>query len=180
MAERYTLARPYAKAVCELAEAQGASGFAAWSDALAALSAIVRDDAFQAVMHNPRVDRVTLVDAIIAVGDADMGDEARNLVRLLGENDRLSLAPEIAELFEAERSAMEDRLEVEVTSATELTQAQQQALGKALEKRFGRTITMHFAQDDSIIGGAVIRADDVVIDGSLTSQLARMRRSLAH
>ncbi len=180
MAERYTLARPYAQAVYELAEAQGADGLARWSDALAAMAAIVRDAAVTPLMHNPRVSDAVLADAIIATGGSDFDAMAQNFVRLLLNNDRLALAPEIAELFETRRAAAENRLDVEVTSAVALSEDQRGALGKALEQRFGRTVSMRFAQDASMIGGAVIRAADVVIDGSLTAQLERMRRSLAH
>ncbi|KEZ77819.1 F0F1 ATP synthase subunit delta [Salinisphaera hydrothermalis] len=180
MAERYTLARPYAEAVFELAQASGSDGLSQWSDALAALSAIVANESVAALMNNPRVSDGVLADAIIETGASDFSEQARNFVRLLIDNNRLSLAPEIAELFEIERAAAEDRLDVEVTSAVELSDAQQKALGEALEKRFDRKVAMTFAQDDSVIGGAVIRAGDLVIDGSLTAQLARMRQSLAH
>ncbi|WP_423822435.1 F0F1 ATP synthase subunit delta [Salinisphaera sp. SPP-AMP-43] len=180
MADRYTLARPYAEAVFEMAEASAGDGLSQWSDALAGLSAIVTDDTVAALMNNPRVSDDTLAEAIIEIGSADFGEGARNLVRLLIDNDRLSLAPEIAELFEIERAAAEDRLDVEVSSAVELSEAQRKALGEALEKRFDRKVSMSFEQDESVIGGAVIRAGDVVIDGSLTAQLERMRQSLAH
>ncbi|HET7313563.1 F0F1 ATP synthase subunit delta [Salinisphaera sp.] len=180
MAERYTLARPYAEAVFELAQASGGEGMSQWSDALAALAAIVRDSTVAALISNPRVSDEVLADAIIGTGASDFGDQARNVVRLLIDNGRLSLAPEIAELFEIERAAAEDRLDVEVTSAVALSEGQRNALGDALEKHFERKISMTFANDESVIGGAVIRAGDLVIDGSLTAQLARMRQSLAH
>ncbi|MGN8157829.1 F0F1 ATP synthase subunit delta [Salinisphaera sp. RV14] len=180
MAERYTLARPYAEAVYELAQASGGDGLSQWSDALAALSAIVANESVAALMNNPRVSETVLAEAIIETGAADFGAQARNFVRLLIDNNRLSLAPEIAELFETERAAAEDRLDVEIISAVALSEGQRTAFGQALEKHFNRRISMTFAEDDSVIGGAVIRAGDLVIDGSLTAQLARMRQSLAH
>lgn len=180
MAERYTLARPYAEAVFDLAQAGSGESLSQWSDALAALSAIVTNESVAALLNNPRVSDAVLADAIIETGASDFTDQARNFVRLLIDNNRLSLAPEIAELFEIERASAEDRLDVEVTSAAELSEDQRKALGEALEKRFDRRISMTFAQDDSVIGGAVIRAGDLVIDGSVTAQLARMRQSLAH
>ncbi len=181
MAERYTLARPYAEAAFELAQASGGDALSQWSDALAALSAIVADESVSKLMNNPRVSDKVLADAIIETGSSDFfSAETRNFVRLLIDNGRLSLAPEIAGLFETERAAAEDRLDIEVTSAVELSEAQREAFGQALEKRFDRKVSMSFAQDDSVIGGVVIRAGDLVIDGSLTAQLARMRQSLAH
>lgn len=176
MAEIYTLARPYAEAVFELAE--GNDGFASWSTALAALSAVVSNDDVSALMTNPKIDDATLADAIIGVADADLHEQARNLVRVLADNGRLALAPAIAELFEANLAERENRVDVDVRSADDLSDAQQAALAEVLEKRLSRKVRLSFERDESVIGGAVIRAGDLVIDGSLSAQLERMRQSL--
>lgn len=174
----YTLARPYAEAVFELAEDD--SQRQQWSQALEALAAIVVNDDVAAVMASPAVGDAELAEAIIAIGSGDFERPQENFVRLLIENERLALAPAIAELYETRRAQAEQRLEVEVTSAKALTKKQQAALHSALSKKFSREVSLSFARDDSIIGGLVIRAGDLVIDGSLTAQLARMRQRLAH
>ena len=178
-ADIYTLARPYAEAVFDIAGDDEARS--QWSNALAALAAIVDNDDVAAVMASPMVSDAALADAIVGLGGADFSEQQGNFVRLLIENDRLvaAPAPAIAELFEARRAAAENRLDVEVTSAKSLTKKQQGALTKALETRFSRDVSLSFVEDDSIIGGLVIRAGDLVIDGSLTAQLARMRQRLA-
>ena len=176
-ADIYTLARPYAEAVFDIAGDDEARS--QWSNALAALAAIVDNDDVAAVMASPMVSDAALADAIVGLGGADFSEQQGNFVRLLIENDRLVAAPAIAELFEARREAAENRLDVEVTSAKSLTKKQQGALTKALETRFSRDVSLSFVEDDSIIGGLVIRAGDLVIDGSLTAQLARMRQRLA-
>lgn len=176
MAEIYTLARPYAEAVFSLAEAD--EGFASWSTALAALSAIVSNDDVASLMTNPAIDDATLADAIIGVAGDDLHEPARNLVRVLADNGRFALAPAIAELFEANRAERENRVDVDVRAATELSEAQQTALTEALEKRLSRKVRLSFERDESVIGGVVIRAGDLVIDGSLSAQLERMRQSL--
>lgn len=176
MAEIYTLARPYAEAVFSLAEA--GDSFASWSTALAALSAIVGNDDVSALMTNPAIDDATLADAIIGVAGEDLHEPARNLVRVLADNGRLVLAPAIAELFEASLAERENRVDVDVRAATELSEAQQGALAEALEKRLSRRVRLSFERDESVIGGVVIRAGDLVIDGSLSAQLERMRQSL--
>tara|TARA_B100000678_G_scaffold27812_1_gene20645 strand:- start:696 stop:1235 length:540 start_codon:yes stop_codon:yes gene_type:complete len=176
-ADIYTLARPYAEAVFDIAGDDEARS--QWSNALAALAAIVDNDDVAAVMASPMVSDAALADAIVGLGGADFSEQQGNFVRLLIENDRLVAAPAIAELFEARRAAAENRLDVEVTSAKSLTKKQQGALTKALETRFSRDVSLSFVEDDSIIGGLVIRAGDLVIDGSLTAQLARMRQRLA-
>jgi len=178
MAETQTLARPYAQAVFELAESNDA--LTEWSDALGALAAIVSNDDVAALMGNPEVDDTRLVDAIIEIARDDLNADAANLVRLLAENSRLSLAPAIAEQFEARRAAAENRVDVNVVSAAPLSDEQQADLVKSLEKRLARSVRLTYEQDESVIGGAVIRAGDLVIDGSLRAQLERMRQSLAH
>lgn len=178
MAETQTLARPYADAVFELAEANGT--LAEWTDALAALAAIVANEDVAALMGNPEVDETRLTDAIIAVAGSDLNTGAANLVRLLAENSRLPLAPQIAEQFEALRAEAENRVDVSVVSAVAFSDAQQQSLAQSLEQRLERSVRLTFTQDQDMIGGAIIKAGDLVIDGSLRAQLERMRQTLAH
>lgn len=178
MAETQTLARPYAEAVFELAEAK--SELDTWSTALAALAAIVSNEDVAAIMDNPAIADSTMADAIIGVAGDDLNAGATNLVRLLVENDRLRLAPAIAELFEQRKADAENRVDVQVTSAAEFSEEQRAALAKSLEKRLSRSVRLSFEQDENVIGGAVIRAGDLVIDGSLRAQLERMRSVLAH
>ena len=178
MAEIQTLARPYAEAVFEIAQAGGTLD--AWSNALAALSAVVRNPDVAAVLDNPEIDDRVLADAIIGIADDDLNDGARNLVRLLVENSRLRLVPDIADQFESLKAEAENRVDVSVTSAVEFLEDQQAALAQSLEQRLARTVRLSFERDESVIGGAVIRAGDLIIDGSLRAQLERMRQSLAH
>ncbi|MDA3922098.1 MAG: F0F1 ATP synthase subunit delta [Salinisphaera sp.] len=178
MAEIYTLARPYAEAVFQLAEDSG--DFASWSDALAALSAVVSNEDVAALMSNPAIDDATLADAIIDIASDDIHDRARNLVRVLADNGRLVLAPAVAQLYEANLAERENRVDVHVCSAADLSDTQQSALTEAIEKRLSRKVQLSFERDESVIGGAVIRAGDLVIDGSLSAQLERMRQSLTH
>lgn len=177
MAEIQTLARPYAEAVFELAQANGELD--AWSQALGALAAIVANDDVARLEENPEVARSTLAEAVIAIGGSDFNKGCEHLVHLLLENGRLAVAPAIAALYEALKSDAEKRVDVTVTSAAEFSDDQRSALAESLKKRFDREVKLTFEQDDSLIGGAVIRAGDLVIDGSLRAQLERMRQSLA-
>ena len=177
MAEIRTLARPYAQAVFELAQSSNLRGV--WSDALAAISAVVSNPDVHVLMGNPSVSRETLADAVIDIAHDDLHDDARNLVQLLAANDRLALAPQIAQQFEALRARAETRVDVDVVSAAEFSDEQKQALSQSLEKRLAASVRLAFTQDADIIGGAIIRAGDLVIDGSLRAQLARMQHTLA-
>lgn len=182
MAELRTLARPYAEAVFELA--RGGDKLAAWSQALDTLAAIAANEDVAALIGNPGVDDGDLAEAVVAIAgktlDAPGGQWAQNLVRLLAENDRLRLLPEIAAQYAGLRAAAENRVDVEVSAAGELGEKQRKALAEALEKRLVRQVSLSCSIDEDLIGGAVIRAGDLVIDGSVRAQLARLSRDLAH
>lgn len=177
MADVRTMARPYARAVFEIA--RQASALQAWSDGLAAVAAIVADADVSQLIGNPIISDAQLADSVIGLAQADLPEHGADYVRLLIENDRLTLAPVIAEQFEALRAAAEQRVDVTVTSAVEFSEQQKQALATALKQRLDATVELAFEQDEAIIGGAVIRAGDLVIDRSLRSQLERMQQSLA-
>lgn len=182
MAELRTLARPYAEAIFELARAS--DELASWSEALDTLAAIAANDDVARLVGNPGVRDADLADAIVAIaGEALSGPgagKAENLVRLLAENDRLGLLPEIAAQYAHLRAEAENRVDVEVRTAQELGDSQREALAQALEKRLARQVSLSYVLDEDLIGGAVVRAGDLVIDGSVRAQLARLVQNLAH
>lgn len=177
MADVRTMARPYARAVFDIAQQAGA--LEAWSNGLAAVAAIVSDAQASQLIGNPDIAAAKLADTVIALAQADLPQHGDAYVRLLVENGRLTVAPAIAEQFEALRAAAEQRVDVTVTSAVEFSAQQKQALATSLQQRLAVHVDLSFEQDDAIIGGAVIRAGDLVIDRSLRSQLERMQQSLA-
>lgn len=176
MAELSTLARPYAKAVFELAQAQ--NQLADWSDTLAALAAVAATPEAQALLGNPHVGEAKLTELLTEA--AKLNDAGANLVRLLASNRRLNTAGAIAEQYEAMRSEAENRIDVDVVSANELSADQQDKLSAALAKRLGREVRLDCRVEPEILGGAVIRAGDLVIDGSLKAELQRLSHGLAH
>lgn len=176
MAEAATLARPYAKAVFDLARQE--KKLAEWSALLAGLAGAVRDPRVAQWIGHPALGRGQLADALIQSAGAGLSPAAQNLLRLLAEYSRLKLAPSIAEQFEALRAEAERRIEVEVTSATAVDAAQQQALVGAIRQRLERDVDVQWKTDPALIAGAVVRAGDLVIDGSVTGELARLRQAL--
>ena len=164
MAELSTLARPYAKAVFELARDEGK--LADWSALLKGLAAAVRDKQVAAAIGHPAVGRGQLAEVLVqAMGKAT--EQAKNLLRLLSEYDRLKLAPMIAEQFETLRAEHERRVDVEIVSAAPVDAAQQKALMDAVKKKLDRDVKVEWRTDPSLIAGAQIRAGDTVIDGSI-------------
>ncbi len=167
--ERATLARPYADAVAKLA-AQG-NAWGQWSERLALLATVVRDEQAQALIGSPAVTAGRLTDLIIAVCGDGLGAEGANLVGLLAENKRLNLLPEIVGLYEAEKAAQEGVLEAHITTAYELSAGQMSGLVGKLEARFGRRISATQSTDADLIGGVMIQVGDEVMDASVRGGL---------
>lgn len=177
MAERTTLARPYARAAFE--NARDGRQLAEWSRALAAAAAGVADPAVQTLLGSPKLPKEQLAQIFIELAGRELGDRGANFMRLLAENRRLGLLPEIAQGFAALRAEAERTIEATVVSASPLGDKERAALVQALKKRLDREVTLKCETDPRLIGGAVIRAGDLVIDGSVRSKLERLGHALA-
>lgn len=177
MAQLSQVARPYAKAVFELARSD--NDYAGWSALLATLATVVSDPGVAPLLSHPKVTRSALADAVSQGLAGAQGSAGQNLVRLLVDNGRLSAAPQIAEEFEALRADAERTVEVEITSAVAVPDAQQASLAKAIGERLSRQVKVQWEIDPELIAGAVIRAGDLVIDGSAKGDLARLQTMLA-
>lgn len=171
MAEPATLARPYAKAAFDLAREE--KSLAEWSALLGGLAAAVRDPKVAQWIGHPALGRGQLAEVLIKAG-GQMSQSAQNLLRLLAEYHRLKLVPAIAEQFEALRAEAERRVDVEVTSASKIDDAQQKALADAIRRKLEREVQIEWKTDPELVAGAVVRAGDLVIDGSVRGELERM------
>lgn len=177
MSEITTAARPYARAVFETAQQKGDLG--AWSKQLAFMAAVAHNAEMRAVLDSPRLTKEQRADLFNQVCKGQVSEGGKNLVRLLAENDRLAALPEIAALYELHRAEAEGSVEALVTSAFALTDAQQAALSASLKKRLGRDVRLVCETDEALLGGAVIRVGDMVIDGSIRGRLERIATSLS-
>ncbi len=189
MAELSTIARPYARAAFESASALRA--VPAWSEALSRAAAVVSDARVKALIGNPHVPAVELTRVIYEISTGAVAptntpappprarEELGNFLRLLAQNRRLPLLPEIALQFEALREEAENVASVEVRSARELTREQAQSLRVALERRLGRTVKLSARIDPSLLGGAVVQYGDFVFDGSLRRSLELMGSAIS-
>lgn len=177
MAETSTIARPYAKAVFELARESGK--LKEWSAQLAAIAAAVADPQLGALVGNPALSRAQLAALLGEALARDVGSEGQSLLRMLAENGRLKAAGSIAQQYEALRAEHEKRVEVEITSAAPVAQQQQTELTSAVRKRVARDVAVAWKTDEALIGGAIIRAGDLVIDGSVRGELERLQTALA-
>lgn len=174
MSQTLTLARPYARAAFSLARDDG--GLAPWSQALGFASRIAGDAQVASLLGNPRL---TEADAVALLSPDDASEHFGRFLALLADNGRLSLLPEIAGLYEELRAEADQVVKATITSATEMAAAELDTIKAALKRRFGREVEVDTAVDASLIGGAVINAGDVVIDGSLKGKLERLQTALA-
>jgi len=177
MAERLTIARPYAKAAFETAQAK--QQLVSWSRMLAAAAAGVSEPAVEILLGSPKLPKHQIAQIFIELVGQELGDSGANFIRLLAENRRLGLLPVIAQLFEQLRADAERTIEAAVISASPLGDEERAALARALKKRLNREVTLQCETDSRLIGGAVIRAGDLVIDGSVRSKLERLGLALA-
>jgi F-type H+-transporting ATPase subunit delta len=176
VAERATIARPYAKAAFEYARDAGA--FADWSQGLKTAAEIVADSRLAELTKSPQWSQADLVSIITDVAGTALNPAMQNFVRVLAENHRLLLLPEISAHYEEFRADVENTVDVDVISAIALSDVQQDKLAVALSKRLKRKVRMQNSVDASLLGGAVVRAGDMVIDGSLKGRLQRLATEL--
>ncbi len=176
MADRTTIARPYAKAAFE--EAKATQKLGPWSDTLRTSSQVVQDPRVQQLLGNPTVTTADLAKLVADLAGPQLDDLGRNFVQTLSENRRLAYLPEISTLFDELKDEAEGVVDVTVTSAAPLENGQREALSAALQRRLKRQVRLHCETDASLIGGAVLRAGDLVIDGSVRSRLDRIAYEL--
>jgi F-type H+-transporting ATPase subunit delta len=176
MAERATVARPYAKAAFAAAREQGR--LAEWSRWLGNARSVVLSEEYRLLESSPGVSTAQLEELIAGICGADLDAQARSLLRLLNENGRLDFLPEVAVQFQALEAEARNVAEVEIVSAAALGEAQQARLAAALRARLRRDVRLQCSVDPSLIGGAVVRSGDLLIDGSLKGKLERLATEL--
>jgi len=177
MAEALTTARPYAQAAFE--EALKLGDLKGWSETLLSLTEAIGHPEVRAVVTSPRFLKAQVEKLMEGVLGSQAKSQQRNFVRILVDNQRLLLLPEIVALFEVLRAEAEKTVNVEVDSAFELSAAQQEKIISSLKARMGREIKLVCKVNKDLLGGVVIRAGDKVIDGSARTRLGEMANALA-
>ena len=176
MAENTTIARPYAEAVFKLAQEQG--DLKGWSDKLRLVSAVIAAPEMEAFIGNPKVSKEQLIKLILDICGDKLDATGKNFVTLLVENGRIGVVTEISALYELSRAEAEGSVEAEAISAMPLTADQQKAIAAALTRRLGRDVELVCKVDESLLGGAIIRIGDLVIDGSAASRLTQLAKAM--
>jgi F-type H+-transporting ATPase subunit delta len=176
MAERATVARPYARAAFAHAKEQGR--LAQWSQWLTRARDTVGSEEYGRLQHAPGIRTEELTGLIAGVAGDALDAHGRALLDLLAENGRVGYLPEIAEQFEELVAEDQNVADVEVISAVPLDARQTDRLADALRGRLKRDVRLHCRTDAGLIGGAIVRAGDLLIDGSLKGKLARLEIEL--
>jgi len=176
MVEKATLARPYAKAVFECAREH--QQLQQWSDVLILLAKVIVDPQIKVLIDNPNVTADTLQSLLKDIVGVGFTAEISNFVQLLIDNHRITLLPEIAAQYEMYRAEALKTMQVELIAAFDVSEMQRQQFTAALKQRFGREIDLSCRVDKTILGGAIIRAGDTVIDGSALGRLNQLADSL--
>ncbi|MCK5810991.1 MAG: F0F1 ATP synthase subunit delta [Cocleimonas sp.] len=178
MSELTTAARPYARAVFEMAKET--KSLSDWSDSLSFMGAVASDAGVAALLETPKMAKQAGADAFIKLCDNKLDDKATNLVKTLADNNRIKLFPEISTLFEVLKDEEEGSVEAIVRSASKLTKAEEKSIATALKKRLGREVKLKVSIDKALLGGAIIKAGDLVIDGSIQGRLKKMTTAMAN
>jgi len=176
MAELSTLARPYAKAAFEYATGKGELD--KWSVMLGLAASVSGQAPVIKLLDSPSLTTEQQAQSFVEIcGDA-LTDQGQGFIKVLSENKRLTLLPEIAALFDAFKAELQLSVDVKVTSAFELDSATTDKLAKALTSTLDREVSMTTAVDNSLIGGVVVRAGDTVIDDSVRGKLQKLAEAM--
>jgi F-type H+-transporting ATPase subunit delta len=178
MAESTTIARPYAQAAFKLAQQKQA--LPAWTEMLGLAAVVSADAGMRKLLDNPRVTPEQLAELFVDICGDRLNDDGRNMMRLLAERRRLVLLPEIFGLYEQFKNEAEGAIKAQLITAFPATDTQKQTIAAALKRRFGRDVQLEYVTDPTLMGGAVVRAGDLVIDGSVRGKLTRLGTALNH
>ncbi|WP_396588086.1 F0F1 ATP synthase subunit delta [Bermanella sp. R86510] len=176
MAELSTLARPYAKAAFQAAVDAGE--LQAWSNMLAVASNVTANEEIDEVLSNPSLSGQQQAQTLIDVCGDELNEAGQNLIHVLAEHKRITLLPHILEQFEHLKAEQEKAVDVEIVSAFDVTDETKQKLTQALKAKLDKDVRVTTTVDSSLVGGAIIRAGDLVIDGTLRGKLAKLAEAM--
>jgi F-type H+-transporting ATPase subunit delta len=176
MAETVTIARPYAEAVFELALEH--QDFARWSDMLELIGQVTADPGIRRLIGDPNIPAAELEKLLLAICGKNLDGPGRNLIKVLTQNRRLGVLPEIRTLYEALKAGHEGVFHARIYSAFEIDDAQLSQLVAELEAKHGHKISATVDVDPSLIGGVKIVIGDRVLDTTIRGRLNAMAAAL--
>lgn len=175
MSELTNIARPYAKAAFDFAVEQNA--LVAWQEMLAFAAEVAKDEQMIAFLRSNGT-AAKQAELFNQVCSEQLNEQGQNLIKLMAENQRLLALPDVFISFAELKAEHEKEISVDVTSATELSLAQQEKLAAALSQRLARKVKLNCSVDPKVVGGMLMKAGDMVIDGSIRGKLDRLITTL--
>lgn len=172
------IARPYAKAVFAFAKEKGE--LEKWSSMLNLAQEIAKNQDMAKALKNPTLEKSEVVDLFLDLGKNEFTPEMQNFIQVLGRFNRLVLLPEIADFFESFRQEAEKVTPVEFISAVPVDANYQSRLIAALKRKMPGDILLTCKTDKTLLGGAIIRAGDLIIDGSVRGRLAKLGDTIVY
>lgn len=172
MSKARTLARPYARAIFEHAHA--AKQLEKWSTMLNFAAELSEHPDIKRLMKNPKFSQQQIIDLFVSLGKEEIDTDGKRFLEVLSTFKRLELLPEIAGLFEDLRKQVESIVSVELVSARPVAENIQQQFSAVLQQRMSCQIALNCVVDASLIGGAIVKAGDLVIDGSVRGRLEKL------
>jgi F-type H+-transporting ATPase subunit delta len=180
MEESKTIARPYAKAVFDIALAN--KQLNEWSKFLQACSQVVSNSEMANLISSPGADVKALAKSIyelaIEIANTKENKSFLSFVVVLAGNARLRVVSEISNQFDSKKRIEEGVVEVTITSAIDIGDESLSKIKQALKEKLNKSIEVIVEKDEQLIGGATIRVGDHMIDGSVRSQLSNLNRFL--
>ncbi|GAB1256695.1 F0F1 ATP synthase subunit delta [Aurantivibrio plasticivorans] len=176
MAELTTLARPYAKAAFEFA--QGVNALERWSNMLTTVSTVVIQPAVEQFLSSPGITAEAKANKVVDICGDDIDNKVANFVHCLAHNKRLLLLPQIFQLFETLKDQKEEQVFVELVSAQEIDAQSEQTLADALSKKLSRQVNIKSSVDPELMAGVIIKAGDLIIDGSMRGRFEKLARAI--
>ncbi len=175
MSELTTVARPYAKAAFDFAVEN--ADIAKWQEMLVFAGEVASNSEMHSILASAMAPE-KLADLFVAICEEQLNTQGQNFIRVLAENNRLSVLPNIATQFIALKAEHDKEIDVDVTSAVKLSKTQEKSISAALEKRLARKVKLICNVDPALVAGIIIKAGDTVIDGSVNSKLNRLSDAL--
>ncbi len=175
MSELTTVARPYAKAAFDFAVEQKALD--KWSTMLGFAAEVAKNETVGTLLASGESPE-KVAELFIQVCDDQLDEYGQNLLKLMAENGRLVALPEVSEIYQVLVNEYQKLADVYVTSAVELSDTQQQEVSSAMSKRLAREVRLHCKVDAELVGGMIIKVDDLVIDNTVRGKLERMAEVL--
>tara|TARA_R110002096_G_scaffold30537_2_gene90940 strand:+ start:2224 stop:2760 length:537 start_codon:yes stop_codon:yes gene_type:complete len=176
VSELTTAARPYARAAFDFASAKGVTE--QWAEMLEFCAAVAEDATMKAALDQPSLNRQRSAELFNEICADKLDEHGKNFIKALADNDRISLLPDIAVLYHHYQTEAEGTVDAQLISAMEISEQQIEAISASLAKRLGKKVAMTTSIDETLIGGAIIRAGDMVIDGSVRGRLENMSTML--